>query len=301
MSVLHDYSLPTGGRYDGILGVHAGIEALRTLNNNNVETIYPVGVLNWTNEEGARFPMSMVSSGTWSGAIPLEEAYGLREVNGLATQMSELERIGYRGKLEAHHSVMPMGAHFELHIEQRPILEASGRKIGVVEGAQAFRWYQIKVHGKDCHTGATNFENRSDALLTAAKMILHSHNKATELGCLASIGILTLEPGSTNTIPGLVRFSLDMRSGRDSTLLQLQQVLEFDFAKIANGEDVGGVNSRGTKGKPYTVEWQVDTVSPAIKFHDDCIQCVEDSAKAIFGPGTQHSRICTEDDFRSWA
>lgn len=128
----------------------------------------------------------MVASGVWAGAIPLETAYNIVEVGGgKATQKSELERIGYLGSMEASHVANPIAAHFELHIEQGPILERSGGKIGAVEGAQAYRWYIITVKGRDCHTGTTDFKNRSDAMLTAAKLILHSHNKATELGCLA--------------------------------------------------------------------------------------------------------------------
>jgi hydantoinase/carbamoylase family amidase len=273
-----------GGRYDGILGVHAGIEALRTMNDNDIQTEFPVGVINWTNEEGARFPISMVSSGVYAGEIPLEKAHNLQEVGGgTATMKSELERIGYLGKFDTSYRAIPIAAHFELHIEQGPILEALGKKIGVVEGVQAFRWHVITVDGKDTHTGTTDFENRSDAMLTAAKLILHSHNVASELGCLASTGILTLKPGSTNTVPGFVQFSLDIRSRDEDKLLYLEQSLKRDFAKIAAGEPIGGLNSHGTRGKGCTVQWQRDTTSPAIKFHDDCIQCVEESAEDALG------------------
>jgi acetylornithine deacetylase/succinyl-diaminopimelate desuccinylase-like protein len=181
---------PIGGRYDGILGVHAGIEALRTMNNNDIQTEFPVGVINWTNEEGARFPISTVSSGVYAGAIPLEKAHNLQEVGGgTATMKSELERIGYLGNVDASYKAIPIAVYFELHVEQGPMLEASGKKIGVVEGVQAFRWHVITLDGRDNHTGTTDFKNRSDAMLTAAKLILHSHNVATELGCLASTGI----------------------------------------------------------------------------------------------------------------
>ncbi|PSS06807.1 hypothetical protein M430DRAFT_37845 [Amorphotheca resinae ATCC 22711] len=275
---------PTGGRYDGILGVHAGIEVLKTLNDNKIETEYSTGVINWTNEEGARFPISMVASGVWAGAYSLEKAYGLVEVGGgKATQKSELERIGYLGSLEASYKANPIGAHFELHIEQGPILENSEGKIGAVEGVQAFKWFIITVKGKDCHTGTTDFQNRSDAMLTAAKLILHSHNKAAELGCLASTGILTLKPGSTNTVPGFVQFSLDIRSREDQKLLELENVLKSDFAQIAAEKEVGGLNTLGTRGRGCTVEWQLDTDSPATKFHEDCVKCVEASAKAMLG------------------
>lgn len=275
---------PSGGRYDGILGVHAGIEALRVMKDHRIETHFPTGVINWTNEEGARFPISMVASGVWAGEIPLEKAYSLREVGtGTGTQKSELERIGYLGTVESSHRSMPIGAHFELHIEQGPLLESTKGKIGVVEGVQAYKWFTITVKGRDCHTGTTDFANRSDALLTAAKLILHSHNKAAELGCLASTGILNLKPGSTNTVPGFVQFSLDIRTADDARLLELEHSLKADFAIIANGEVVDSLNLQGTRGKGCTVIWQLDTDSPATKFHEDCIQCVESSAGDEFG------------------
>ncbi|KAE8452813.1 hypothetical protein EG329_013085 [Mollisiaceae sp. DMI_Dod_QoI] len=285
---------PTGGRYDGILGVHAGIEALKTMNDHDISTEYPTGVVNWTNEEGARFPISMVSSGVWAAVLPLQKAYSQVEVGGgKATLRSELDRIGYLGAMEANYKANPIGAHFELHIEQGPILESSGGKIGAVEGVQAYKWFTITVKGRDCHTGTTDFKNRSDAMLTAAKLILHSHNKASELGCLASTGILTLKPGSTNTVPGFVQFSLDIRSREDSRLLRLDEALKEDFSKIADGEDTSGLNALGTKGRGCAVEWQLDTDSPATKFHEDCIKCVEASAADMLGTnfGTQLQRM----------
>ena len=146
--------------------------------------------------------------------------------------------------------------------------------------------YTITVRGRDCHTGTTDFKNRADAMLTAAKLILHSHNKATELGCLASTGILKLKPGSTNTVPGFVQFSLDLRTPDDAKLLKLEQCLQSDFKAIAQGDDIGGLNAYGTKGKACDVMWKTDSVSPAILFHDDCIKCVEESANDHFGDGT---------------
>lgn len=144
---------PSGGRYDGILGILAGVEMLKVLEENRVETAFDVGVVNWTNEEGARFPISMVSSGVWAGEIPLQRAHELQEVGGSkATMRSELERIGYLGDLPASYEANPMAAHFELHIEQGPILEDNRQKIGVVKGVQAYRWYTIEVtgRGKSC-------------------------------------------------------------------------------------------------------------------------------------------------------
>lgn len=279
---------PTGGRYDGILGVTAAVEMLRTLNDNWIETTYPVGVVNWTNEEGARFPISMVSSGVWSGDVPLERAHNLRSVipaSDTATLKSELERIGYLGDFEASHKAVPMAAHFELHIEQGPILEAEGRKVGVVRGVQAYRWFTVSVRGRDCHTGTTSFQHRADALLAASKMILYSHRAAVKAGAgaLASSGILTLKPGSTNTVPGTVDFSLDIRAPEDKTVEEVEEACKRAFAQIAQGENVDGLNE-GThpSDRQCTVNWRTDSVSPANPFHEDCIQCVTDAGNALF-------------------
>jgi len=143
------------------------------------------------------------------------------------------------------------------------------------------------VKGRDCHTGTTDFSNRADAMLTASKMILHSHRLATQYSALASTGILTLAPGSTNTVPGTVRFSLDIRCGEDDRLMRLEEHLKADFDKIAKGEDVGGLNKGGTAGRACTVEWRLDAPSTAIKFHPDCIACVKDSATTLFGESAE--------------
>jgi len=153
----------------------------------------------------------------------------------------------------------------------------------LLQKVQAYRWHTITVHGRDCHTGTTDFANRSDAMLTAAKMILHSHRLATSHACLASTGILTLTPRSTNTVPGMVRFSLDIRAGEDDRLINFEEQLKSDFRKIASNEAVDDLNQGGTVGKRCTVEWTLDAPSEAIKFDADCIHCVEESAKDLFG------------------
>ena len=258
---------------------------LRVLEDNNVITNYPVGVVNWTNEEGARFPISMVSSGVWAGEIPVSHAHNLQEVGGgTATMKSELERIGYLGEVACSHEATPMAAHFELHIEQGPILEAEERKIGVVRGVQAYKWFTVTVRGRDCHTGTTSFAHRADAMLAASKMILYSHRAATARGALASTGILTLKPGSTNTVPGLVRFSLDIRAPQDETVDAVEAACREAFPRLAAGDDVDGLNKGCTPSDRHcSVEWRTDSVSPAISFHDDCIQCVNAAAQDLFG------------------
>ncbi|KEQ69699.1 Zn-dependent exopeptidase [Aureobasidium namibiae CBS 147.97] len=280
---------PTGGRYDGILGVTAGIEMLRTLHDNDITTSFPVGVVNWTNEEGARFPISMVSSGVWAGCIPLSHAHDLKEVGtGTATMKSELQRIGYLGEVDCNHETVPLAAHFELHIEQGPILEAEERKIGIVQGVQAYKWFTVKVRGADCHTGTTSFSHRADAMLAAAKMIVYSHRAAAKRGALASTGILQLKPGSTNTVPGSVDFSLDIRSPDDHIVEEVEKDCRVAFAALAAGDNIDGLNDHFTpSSKSCEVSWILDTHSPATKFHPDCISCVESAASSLFGNDTE--------------
>ncbi|KAI9697254.1 MAG: hypothetical protein M1836_004818 [Candelina mexicana] len=280
---------PTGGRYDGILGVMAGVETLRVLNENWVETEFPVGVVDWTNEEGARFPVSMVSSGVWAGGIPIEKAYELREVGGGGrTMREELEKIGYLGSMEASWERMKLAAYFELHIEQGPILETSSKKIGIVEGVQAYRWYTITVHGRAAHSGTTDFNNRSDAMLAAAQMIVASRAAAGANRCLATTGIVEVEPGSTNTVPGCVRFSLDVRGSDDEAVERVEERLRREFEEIGAGNGLGirgsgGGTGESVRGKGCTVEWKEDTRNTAVRFHPDCVRCVEESARGVLG------------------
>ncbi|KAH6877072.1 hypothetical protein B0T10DRAFT_520522 [Thelonectria olida] len=275
---------PAGGRYDGILGVLSGVAALRALHEAGIETEYPMGVVNWTNEEGARFPQCMMASGVWAGATDIGQVHQIADIDDAnATVKSELERIGYLGTTPAHYSATPMAAHFELHIEQGPILEASNQCIGAVEGVQASKWFTITVTGRDSHTGATNFENRSDALLTSAQMIVRSHQVATEFASLASTGLLSLEPGSTNTVPGVVTFSLDLRSSEDAKIAEMEKILRQDFERIAKGETVGTVTAGCTRGLGCQVSWKVDSDAKVANFDAECIQCIEKGSEALFG------------------
>ena len=259
---------------------------LHVLHEHKIQTEFPVGVINWTNEEGARFPISMVSSGVWAGKIPLDKAHALQEVGeGKRSMKEDLQRIGYLGDMECNYEAMPLAAHFELHIEQGPRLEAQDQQIGIVEGVQAYRWSTITVRGHDCHTGTTDFSNRSDALLTAAKMILHSHRLAAERNALASTGILRLKPGSTNTVPGWVQFSLDIRSKDDEVVIQLENQLKADFARIATNQQINGVDEAGIVGRGCEVTWTLDAPSEAVKFDPVCIDCVKGSASDHFGAG----------------
>lgn len=265
---------PTGGRYDGILGVNAGLEVLRVLADNNYETEGNVGVINWTNEEGARFPIFAVASGVWADVLPLEKAWNLAEVTAgddgkKRTMKEELTRIGYLGDQKASYQTNPIAAHFELHIEQGPILEAEKRRVGVVTGGQAFKWWDVTVSGRDTHAGTTPFFARKDAMLCAAKLIVESSNIAKKHGGLATTGILTQEPGSINTMAHTVKFSLDIRHNLDDELKVIEKQCQDAFNRIAKDESEAGCS----------VAWKELVDSPAVHFHPDCIAAVEASAE----------------------
>jgi len=231
----------------------------------------------------------MVSSGVWSDEIPLEAAHNLKEVHpGTATMASELDRIGYLGSTPCSYKSIPMAAHFELHIEQGPLLEMANKKVGVVTGAQAYKWLTITVKGRDTHTGTTDLKSRADALLTASKMILHSHKLATANNALASTGVLNLKPGSTNTVPGEVRFSLDIRSPKDSVVSRMKALIDHDFPKIAAGENLSNLNDGCTPSLPLTVSIVEDFNSPATTFHPRCIDAVGKAAHAALGPDSKN-------------
>ncbi|CDR99791.1 related to N-carbamoyl-L-amino acid hydrolase [Sporisorium scitamineum] len=270
----HFDTQPTGGRYDGILGVMAGLEALRTMDEHKIETEFPVALVNWTNEEGARFPQSIVGSGVWCHDVPLEKAWGLKDVKDAnLTMKSELAKIGFLGTTRCSHEATPLAAHFELHIEQGPILEASGKKVGIVQGGQAYKWFDINIRGRECHTGSTPFDTRSDAMLCASRIIVESNRIAKEHKGLASTGILRLSPGSVNTCPGHVFFTLDVRHPSTDSLTTLCTEIEAAGHRIASQESEKGCH----------VDWVETFHSPAITFHPNCISSVRKAAEAHYG------------------
>lgn len=275
----HLDSQPMGGRYDGILGVCAGIEMLRVLQDNHIETEGPVGVINWTNEEGARFPISMMGSAVWAGQRTLESTYALKDVttsdSNPKTVLEELERIGYKGPLKSHWDQgVKIGAHFELHIEQGPYLVNNNQKIGVVEGVQAYKWFEVVVQGRSAHTGATGYEYRADALHWASRVIWELRAIAESMDGLASVGIIKSQPQSVNTVPDRVMFSLDVRHGNNEKLRQL-------VAKISQLiEDVDSHSA--AKSVPVTISMKETFSCDATVFDHEAVKCVEDGALALF-------------------
>ncbi|SHG11132.1 N-carbamoyl-L-amino-acid hydrolase [Marinomonas polaris DSM 16579] len=229
---------PTGGKFDGVFGVLSGVEVLRTLHENNIETPTAMEFSVWTNEEGSRFQPAMQGSGTYVGRFDLETELNKTDVNGIRLG-DELERIGYLGEMEL--GSRHMGAFFEAHIEQGPILEDEEKAIGIVRLGQGIRWYNIEVVGRPSHSGTTPMHLRKDAMLTAAAIVTEMNAIALrhENG-LGTVGFMQVWPNSRNTIPGNVKFSADLRNPKPDVLLTMHEELLAFCKEIAldHGVDV---------------------------------------------------------------
>lgn len=214
---------PTGGKFDGVLGVLGAVEALRAMMAAGYETNAPIAIANWTNEEGSRFAPAMLCSGVYAGVFTPEFAWSREDRDGV-TLGAALDAIGYRGAEKA--GARKFQAMFELHIEQGPILEDQNTLIGVVQGVQGMRWYEVNVQGQDAHTGATPMYLRKNALLGAARMIdrIDAIGHAYP-GAVATVGLIENKPNSRNVIPGEVFFTVDLRHPDESEL----QKMEDDF------------------------------------------------------------------------
>jgi N-carbamoyl-L-amino-acid hydrolase len=227
----HLDSQPTGGKFDGAYGVLAGLEVLRTLNDGAVETEAPVEVVVWTNEEGSRFAPAMMGSGAFAGLFPVDEILASTDVDGKRFG-EELERIGYRGDPFGTPNV---GAYFEAHIEQGPILEAEERTIGVVTGAQGQRWYEVTLTGMEAHAGPTPMARRRDALVGAAEIVRTVNRIGREFqpDACATVGMLQVHPNSRNVIPGRVFLTVDFRHPDDERLAAMDAALRKETTEIA--------------------------------------------------------------------
>ena len=216
---------PTGGKFDGVYGVLAGLEVIRTLNDHSVETKCPLEVVTWTNEEGARFSPAMIGSGVWAGVFDLDYAYSRKDKNGKALG-GELKRIGYLGDIPARPK--PITAAFELHIEQGPILEMEDLQIGIVSGVQGIRWYDLIIDGKACHAGPTPMNGRQDPFMGIYKIIDRLYQLIDQHGPLARItfGDIKAEPGSRNTVPERLVMTIDIRHPEASILDELDASLK---------------------------------------------------------------------------
>jgi N-carbamoyl-L-amino-acid hydrolase len=264
MTGSHGDSQPMGGKFDGIYGVLAGIEVLRTLNDLDIQTERPVEVVNWTNEEGSRFAPAMIASGVYTGVFDLE--YGLSRTDAEGITLGQaLQDIGYAG--DQAMGGQPIHAAFELHIEQGPILEAEDITIGVVTGAQGQRWYEIELFGRSAHAGTTPMKHRLDALLGLSRVV----EAVNELGLAqgeegrATVGWVNVFPNSRNVVPGRVLFSVEFRHPDEAVLETLDGQLRNAVSEIA--EAIGLQHSLK----------QIFQYAP-IGFDPDCIAQVEQAA-----------------------
>ncbi len=251
---------PTGGKFDGVLGVLGALEAMRTLHETGYETNAPIEIVNWTNEEGSRYAPAMLASGVFAGAFTPEFAYSRTDRDGKAFG-DELARIGYKGgeKAGAH----KFAAMFELHIEQGPILEAENRMIGIVQGVQGMRWYEVTVTGAEAHTGATPMRLRKNALLGAARMIERIDAIALEHtpNAVGAVGLIENKPNSRNVVPGEVFFTVDFRHPDDNVLDVMEAKLRASLTDIL---------------QPLKLSYKETRIwdSPAVKFAPELIKCV---------------------------
>ncbi|WP_321915102.1 MULTISPECIES: Zn-dependent hydrolase [unclassified Paraburkholderia] len=224
MTGSHIDTQPTGGKFDGNYGVLAGLEVLRTLVEAGVRTLAPLEVAVWTNEEGSRFVPVMMGSGVFAGAFTLEHALAQRDRDGVSVSEA-LAKIGYAGAGPfAPHRV---GAYFEAHIEQGPVLEAHEKTIGVVQGALGQRWYDVTVHGMEAHAGPTPMDSRRDALLVAAGLIQEVNRIALAHAPhgRGTVGWVDVHPNSRNVIPGRVTLTVDLRAADDAALSAMDSQL----------------------------------------------------------------------------
>jgi N-carbamoyl-L-amino-acid hydrolase len=270
----HADSVPTGGRYDGQLGVLCALEVLRTLHDGRVRTRHPVTLVIFTNEEGARFQPAMMASGVMAGKISLEDAYNARDKDGLRL-VDELERIGYLGPEPC--VPRPLRAYLELHIEQGPFLEEEGLAVGVVEGIVAIAWSRLTIHGVQDHAGPTPMRIRHDALVAAAEVVTGVRRIATEIGgdLVTTVGNLTVHPNIVNAIPGRVTLSIDMRDPRGETLDRALPMIDRVVREACERE-----------GVRYDLEhyWRV----PATPFDPEVVATVERAARTT---GARYRRI----------
>ncbi|HTI01098.1 MAG TPA: Zn-dependent hydrolase [Acidisoma sp.] len=256
---------PTGGKFDGIIGVLSGLELLRTLKDSGYETTHPIEVIDWTNEEGSRFAPAMLSSGVFAGVFTKDWAYAREDRAGVRFG-DALGEIGFVGAEPCGQH--KLAAHFELHIEQGPILEAEGKIIGVVTGVQGMRWYEVTVSGNDSHAGSTPMTLRRDALLATARMIEVVHGIALEHAphAVGTVGLIEARPNSRNVIPGETFFTVDFRHPDDSVLAVMEKKLKERLAAVA---DASAVTAE------VTCIWN----SPAVHFDADCVSAVRQAAE----------------------
>ena len=253
---------PTGGKFDGILGVLAGLEILRCLSASGYATRHPLMLVNWTNEEGSRFSPAMLGSGVHAGVFDRAYADARQATDGV-TFGDALDAIGYRGAAQAGST--GMAAMLELHIEQGPVLERHGKDIGIVEGVQSMRWYDLDITGVEAHAGSTPMDARLDALVAAAELVLLVERIAkSHVAGVGTVGSLEVHPSSRNVVPGQINMTVDLRHPDDEVLEAMEAMLREDIRTRFDGRLTCNL----------TEIWR----SPAVRFDSSCIDAVASGA-----------------------
>ncbi|OUS35288.1 Zn-dependent hydrolase [Rhodobacterales bacterium 56_14_T64] len=258
---------PTGGKYDGVLGVLGGLEILRTLNDINIKTKHPIVVTNFTNEEGTRYAPAMLSSGVFAGIHTQDWAYGREDAEGKKFG-DELSRIGWRGEEEV--GARKMHAFFELHIEQGPILEADEKDIGVVTHGQGLSWTQVTITGKDAHTGSTPMPMRRNAGLAMARVLEAVDEIAWSHAphAVGAAGHIEVFPNSRNVIPGKVVFTVDFRSP------ELEVIEDMELRLREEGQDIADAMA-------MTIEFEKVGGFDPVTFDEGCVTAVRNAAEKL--------------------
>ena len=269
----HLDSQPTGGRFDGVYGVLAALEVVETLNDHGIETAAPVEIGAWTNEEGARFAPALIGSGVFAGVFALDEMLAVADKEGV-TLGGELARIGYAGPAPV--GARPIRAAFEVHIEQGPILEAEGKTVGIVTGVQGMRWYDLVLRGEECHAGPTPMEARRDPFegLTRILPRIYGLARANAPWGRATFGDIRAEPGSRNTVPGVLTVAVDLRHPEQEVL----EAMDRDFRAIVERDCA----ALGLDGGIEEV-WDC----PAVGFDPGCIAAVGRGAEVTGYPAME--------------
>ena len=270
MTGSHIDTQPTGGKFDGVYGVLAGLEVIRSLNDQNIETAAPIEACVWTNEEGARFSPAMIGSGVWCGEFDLEYGHARADKQG-HTIGSELKRIGYLGDSACEpHAIK---AFYEVHIEQGPILEKEQLQIGVVQGVQGMHWYDLILTGQPVHAGPTPMDARQDPFMGLHRIIARLYELADEYSPQARVtfGDIKALPGARNTVPEQLILAVDLRHPDQPTLDQL----DLRFRQIVS-EEAGK--------RQLTAEIRDEWRSPAVAFNQDCIEAVRSAVTALGYP-----------------
>ncbi|TPK47815.1 Zn-dependent hydrolase [Mesorhizobium sp. B2-5-4] len=265
---------PTGGKYDGVLGVLGGLEIVRSLNDLDIKTKHPIVVTNWTNEEGARFAPAMMASGVFAGVLDQADVYEHTDKNGKKFG-EELERIGWKGAEKV--GDRKIHAFFELHIEQGPILEDEDIDIGIVTHGQGLKWLQVTLTGKEAHTGSTPMPKRRNAGLGMARVIELVHEIAMDYqpDAVGAVGHMEVYPNSRNIIAGRTVFTIDIRSPEKEMLDAMDGRIREGIDTICDALDIR-----------YEIE-QVGHFDP-VTFDKGCVKAIRDAAERL---GYTHRNI----------